>query len=51
MLSRDLSVNAACADWIALEVFDREVRLGEEAGLRGSGGGALSGSELSHLRG
>jgi hypothetical protein len=48
--SRALSVNAACADLIALDVFGREVTDGDDAGFRGSGGGALSGSELSHLR-
>jgi hypothetical protein len=47
-LSRAFSVKAACADWIALEVPARDVRLGD-CGLRGRGGGALSGSELSHL--
>jgi hypothetical protein len=49
--SRAFSVNAAWAVWIVVEVFGREVTIGdEEAGFRGSGGGALSGSELSHLR-
>ncbi len=48
--SRAFSVNAACADWMVAEVLGREVTLGDEAGFRGSGGGALSGSELSHLR-
>jgi hypothetical protein len=48
--SRAFSVNAACAVWMAVEVFGRDARLGDdEAGFRGSGGGALSGSELSHL--
>lgn len=46
--SRPLSVRAACADCIAVEVFGREATLGDE-GFNGSGGGALSGSELSHL--
>lgn len=48
-LSRAFSVRAACADWMALEVFGREVMDGDDAGFKGSGGGALSGSELSHL--
>lgn len=48
--SRAFSVNAAWAVWMAAEVFDRDATLGEDdAGFRGSGGGALSGSELSHL--
>jgi hypothetical protein len=48
--SRAFSVKAACADWMVVEVLGREVILGdEEVGFRGSGGGALSGSELSHL--
>lgn len=33
---------------MALEVLGREARLGED-GFIGSGGGARSGSELSHL--
>jgi hypothetical protein len=33
---------------MALEVFGREAMLGED-GFMGSGGGARSGSELSHL--
>jgi hypothetical protein len=47
-LSLAFSVNAACADLIALEVFGREATTGEE-GFIGNGGGARSGSELSHL--
>ena len=46
--SRAFSVNAACADCIALEVLGRDVTVGEE-GFIGNGGGARSGSELSHL--
>jgi len=46
--SRAFSVNAACADCMALEVLGRDVRVGDE-GFIGSGGGARSGSELSHL--
>jgi hypothetical protein len=35
---------------MAVEVFGRDTTLGDDdAGFRGSGGGALSGSELSHL--
>jgi hypothetical protein len=49
-LSRAFSSRALAAFTIAAEVFGRVVRLGEP-GLRGSGGGARSGSELSHLRG
>lgn len=47
-LSRAFSVRAACADWMAADVPALEVTLGD-CGLSGSGGGALSGSELSHL--
>lgn len=43
-----LSLSAAWADCIASEVPDREV-LGD-CGFKGKGAGALSGSELSHLR-
>jgi hypothetical protein len=42
------SVRAACADCIAVDVLGREARLGDD-GFIGSGGGARSGSELSHL--
>jgi hypothetical protein len=36
---------------MAVEVFGRDATIGDDdAGFRGSGGGALSGSELSHLR-
>lgn len=35
---------------MAVEVLGRDTTLGDDdAGFRGSGGGALSGSELSHL--
>lgn len=47
--SRAFSVNAACADWIANDVPLRDVPTLGDCGLRGSGGGARSGSELSHL--
>jgi hypothetical protein len=49
VFSRALSCKAACADCIALEVFGREAATVGDDGLSGSGGGALSGSELSHL--
>lgn len=42
------SVRAACADCMALDVLGREATLGDD-GFIGSGGGARSGSELSHL--
>jgi hypothetical protein len=48
-LSRAFSVSAAWADWMALEVPALETTPGD-CGLRGRGGGARSGSELSHLR-
>jgi hypothetical protein len=48
VFSLAFSVRAACADCMALDVLGREVRLGED-GFIGSGGGARSGSELSHL--
>jgi hypothetical protein len=48
-LSRAFSVSAACADWMALEVPAREAGILGDCGFKGSGGGALSGSELSHL--
>ena len=48
-LSLAFSVKAACADFMALDVFGREATTGED-GFIGSGGGARSGSELSHLR-
>lgn len=47
--SLPLSVRAACADCIAVEVFGREAATLGDDGFKGSGGGALSGSELSHL--
>lgn len=43
-----LSTIAWCAAAIVAEVA--EDRTGDDCGFRGSGGGALSGSELSHLR-
>jgi len=48
-LSLAFSVNAACADCMALDVFGRDVTMGDD-GFMGNGGGARSGSELSHLR-
>ena len=48
-LSRAFSVNAAAAAATVAEVLGRVAGLDEE-GLRGSGGGARSGSELSHLQ-
>ena len=47
MFSRAFSDKAACAAEIALEVPARDET--GDWGLRGRGGGALSGSELSHL--
>ena len=47
-LSRAFSVRAAWAVCIACEVPALEVMLGD-CGFKGNGGGALSGSELSHL--
>jgi hypothetical protein len=49
MLSRAFSSSAFAALAIAAEVFGRVVRLGEP-GFKGNGGGARSGSELSHLQ-
>lgn len=46
--SRALSVRAACADCMALDVFGRDATFGDD-GFNGRGGGARSGSELSHL--
>ena len=46
-LSRAFSAMAAWADWMALDVPVRETP--GDWGFRGSGGGARSGSELSHL--
>lgn len=48
-LSLALSVNCLAAAAMLAEVFGRVVGL-EVPGLSGSGGGARSGSELSHLR-
>lgn len=42
-------MRAAWADWIADEVPAREVGVEGNCGFKGSGGGARSGSELSHL--
>lgn len=47
--SRAFSVRAACADWMADDVPAREVAVTGDCGFKGSGGGARSGSELSHL--
>jgi hypothetical protein len=47
--SRAFSVNAACADCMANEVPLRDVPTLGDCGFKGSGGGARSGSELSHL--
>jgi hypothetical protein len=49
ILSRAFSSSALAAFAMAADVFGRVVRLGEP-GFRGRGGGARSGSELSHLR-
>lgn len=48
-LSRALSSKALAACMMAADVFGRVVRFGEP-GFNGSGGGARSGSALSHLR-
>ena len=48
VFSRAFSVKAACADCMAVDVLGRDVTIGED-GFIGSGGGARSGSELSHL--
>lgn len=52
MLSRAFSSSALAAAAIVAEVFARVVRFGEPGtpGFSGRGGGARSGSELSHLR-
>lgn len=47
-LSRAFSSSAFAACIMAADVFGRVVRFGEP-GFNGSGGGARSGSELSHL--
>jgi hypothetical protein len=47
-LSRAFSSSALAACMISADVFGRVVRFGEP-GFNGSGGGARSGSELSHL--
>jgi hypothetical protein len=49
VFSRAFSVRAACADCIALEVLGLEAATMGEDGFIGNGGGARSGSELSHL--
>ena len=52
LLSRARSFRAAWADWMALDVPAREVKPGDWGfGFNGRGGGARSGSELSHLLG
>ena len=43
-------MRARCADCIALDVFGRDVLVKGDEGFIGSGGGARSGSELSHLK-
>jgi hypothetical protein len=48
MLSRARSVNLWAVAWMLAEAVDRVARPGELGGI-GNGGGALSGSELSHL--
>lgn len=48
-LSRALSLRAACAAWMADEEPARDVGATGDCGFNGSGGGARSGSELSHL--
>jgi hypothetical protein len=47
-LSRAFSSSAFAACMMSADVFGRVVRFGEP-GFKGSGGGARSGSELSHL--
>jgi hypothetical protein len=47
-LSRAFSSSAFAACMMSADVFGRVVRLGEP-GFKGNGGGARSGSELSHL--
>lgn len=47
-LSRAFSVSAAAAAATVADVFGLVVALGED-GFNGNGGGARSGSELSHL--
>jgi len=46
--SRARSLSAAWADWMAILVPARDEKLGD-CGFKGNGGGARSGSELSHL--
>jgi hypothetical protein len=48
MLSRARSVNLWAVAWMLAEAVERVARPGELGGI-GNGGGALSGSELSHL--
>jgi hypothetical protein len=48
-LSRAFSSSALAACMMRADVFGRNVRFGEP-GFKGSGGGARSGSELSHLK-
>ena len=47
--SRALAVMSAAASSIRADVFGLVVGLDDEPGFRGKGGGALSGSLLSHL--
>jgi hypothetical protein len=47
--SRAFSVSAWWADWMAADVPARDVLTLGDCGFKGSGGGARSGSELSHL--
>jgi hypothetical protein len=49
-LSRALSCSACAAAAMVADVFGRVVGCGEPAGFNGNGGGARSGSALSHLR-
>jgi hypothetical protein len=49
MLSRAFADSASAAAWICADAFGL-VAGAEGLGFRGSGGGARSGSELSHLR-
>jgi hypothetical protein len=48
-LSRAFSSSALAACMMSADVLGRVVRFGEP-GFKGSGGGARSGSELSHLK-
>jgi hypothetical protein len=48
--SRALEVISAAASSILFDVFDLVIGLPGFPGFNGNGGGALSGSELSHLQ-